>query len=94
MSGHRHDGAAASRFGDTGFVLAGRYCELLRSRAAHERLSSALALTQSTRELAIAGIKQRHPQADAGEIRHRLAALLYGDDVADRIFAANRSVRT
>jgi hypothetical protein len=48
----------------------------------------------SARELAIAGIKQRHPQADAQEIRHRLAALLYGDEVADRIFATNRSDRT
>ncbi len=93
MSGHRHDGAVASRFADTGFVSAGRYCELLRSRAPHERLASALALTLATRELAIAGIKQRHPQADASEIRHRLAALLYGDDVADRIFAAKRSDR-
>jgi hypothetical protein len=38
------------------------------------------------RQLAVAGIKQRHPTASDEEIRVRLAVRLYGRDTAERLF--------
>jgi hypothetical protein len=38
-----------------------------------------------TRELALAGIRQRHPGASADEVRARLIVRLYGRKVAERL---------
>lgn len=65
-----------------------RYHELLRVCAAHERLAQAMALTTMTRELAMAGLRARHPNADASELRVRLTVRLYGRDAATRLFGA------
>lgn len=45
-----------------------------------------MALTRMTRDLAVAGIRQRHPQASEWEVRMRLAVRLYGQRVAARLF--------
>ena len=63
-----------------------RYSELLRAQAPHERLAQALGLSESVREIAILGIRQRHPRASAAELRARLAVRLYGKRVAMRMF--------
>jgi hypothetical protein len=63
-----------------------RYIQLLREQAPHARLEQAAALTRTVRALAIAGIKQRYPAATDQEIRARLAARLYGREVASRFF--------
>jgi hypothetical protein len=39
-----------------------------------------------TRELAVAGIRQRHPTATDDEVRVRLVVRLYGRDVGRRLF--------
>lgn len=63
-----------------------RYHELLRARAPHERLAQAMALTKMVRELAVAGIRARHPDADDDEVRVRLVVRLYGRETALRLF--------
>jgi hypothetical protein len=40
------------------------------------------------RELAVAGIRARHPNADEAEIRVRLVVRLYGRDLAARVYGA------
>jgi hypothetical protein len=64
-----------------------RYVQLLQGQPPHRRLAQAAALSQTIRTLAVAGIKRRHPDATAGEVRARLAVRLYGRDVARRMFA-------
>jgi hypothetical protein len=71
---------------DTSPAALRRYHELLRARPAHERLAQALSLTRTVRELAIAGIRERHPDASADEIRVRLAVRLYGREQAAKLF--------
>jgi hypothetical protein len=71
---------------DTSVKASRRYHDLLRARAPHERLAQAVALTKMVRELAVAGIKARHPNADASEIRVRLAVRLYGRAAAEKFF--------
>jgi hypothetical protein len=66
--------------------MVARYHELLRAKPAHERLAQAASLTRTTRELAVAGIRQRHPHASDDEVRVRLAVRLYGREVGRRLF--------
>lgn len=63
-----------------------RYHELLRRMPPSMRLEAAMRLAQAVRELAVAGIRARHPGADDQELRVRLAARLYGRDCARRLF--------
>jgi DNA-binding HxlR family transcriptional regulator len=63
-----------------------RYHELLRAQLPHQRLQTAMSLSRAVRELAEAGIRERHPLADAAEVRVRLVVRLYGRDVAARLF--------
>jgi hypothetical protein len=71
---------------DTRPAALARYHELLRGQAPHERLARASALTRMVRQLAIAGIQQRHPAASSEEVRVRLTVRLYGREVAERLF--------
>ncbi len=65
-----------------------RYHELLRAQPPHARLARAVALSRSARELAVAGVRARHPSADDAEVRVRLAVRLYGRDLAVRVYGA------
>lgn len=71
---------------DTHASALARYHELLRAQAPHARLAQAVALTRATRQLAVAGIRQRHPLASEDEVRVRLVVRLYGRAVAERLF--------
>jgi hypothetical protein len=71
---------------DTGSAAVDRYHQLLRAQAPRERLEQANALTTAVRELAVAGLRTRHPDASADELRVRLTVRLYGRDVARRLF--------
>jgi hypothetical protein len=66
-----------------------RYIELLRAQSPVDRLRKAGALTRAVRQMAEAGIRQRHPGADDTEVRVRLAERLYGRDVALRLFGSH-----
>lgn len=65
-----------------------RYHELLRALPPERRLEAAMSLSRSVRALAEAGIRQRHPQASAQEVRVRLTVRLYGRAAAKKLFGA------
>lgn len=44
------------------------------------------ALNRSARELALAGLRCRHPQATSDELRRRLADLLLGPELAAEVY--------
>ncbi len=71
---------------DTAPAVAARYDELIGALPGARRLEVAAQLSQGVRALAEAGLRQRHPRASDEEIRCRLAALLYGRRVAERLF--------
>jgi hypothetical protein len=54
----------------------------LQAMAADQKLSLVIAMSQAVRELAIAGIRQRHPGASDREVVMRLAVVQYGPDLA------------
>ena len=43
-------------------------------------------LNATVRTFALAGLRQRHPQADEAELRRRLADLLLGPELASRAY--------
>ncbi len=71
---------------DTSATAVDRYHQLLRAQAPHLRLEQTNALIAAVRELAIAGIRTRHPDISPEEIRLRLTVRLYGRSVAQRLF--------
>jgi hypothetical protein len=71
---------------DTTDAASRRYHELLRETPPHVRLAQAMALSKMTRELALAGLRSRHPDASPAELRVRLVVRLYGRDAAMRLF--------
>jgi hypothetical protein len=73
---------------DTSPQADARYHELLRRMPPERRLEAAMRLSQAVRELAIAGIRQRHPDADEEEVRVRLAVRMYGRQQVRRLFGA------
>jgi hypothetical protein len=73
---------------DTSPAANARYHELLRTMPPERRLEVAMGLTQTVRELALTGIRDRHPQADEHEMRVRLTARLYGRAVGVRLCGA------
>jgi hypothetical protein len=48
-------------------------------------------LSETVRELAREGIRQRHPDYDAADVDRALVALLYGADVVRRLFPGART---
>lgn len=54
----------------------------LRSMTAAEKLDLALAMSRTVRDLAVAGIRQRHPQASPREVLLRLAVVQHGRSLA------------
>lgn len=54
----------------------------LRAMSPADRLSLALSLSQSVRDLALAGVRQRHPDASVREQLLRLAITIHGRDLA------------
>ncbi|MGH7286114.1 MAG: hypothetical protein ACRELY_31730 [Polyangiaceae bacterium] len=70
---------------DTSAGARDRYHVLLRSRKPSERLEQASALSRSVRDLALAGLRARHPKADDAELRARLIVRIYGHAVAKKL---------
>ena len=73
---------------DTAPEIAARYDAMIGALPGDRRLAIAAQLTEGARALAVAGLRSRHPAATETELRCRLAALLYGRAVAERIFGA------
>lgn len=71
-----------------------RYFELLRAQTPAQRLHKAALLTQATRWMAEAGIRQRFPHADETEVRVRLAERIYGREVARRLFGEHAALQS
>jgi len=56
--------------------------EKLRAMSPADRLGLALSLSQSVRELALAGVRLRHPKASVREQLLRLAVTIHGRELA------------
>ncbi len=71
---------------DTSEAASRRYFELLRSRSPAQRAIILAGLVRSVRQLATASIKHAHPGASDRELQARVAARLYGSEIAARFY--------
>ena len=71
---------------DTSREAQARYAELLRALAPEQRLRAAVGLGRATRELAEAGVRARSPGASEAHVRRELVVLLYGEEIALKLF--------
>ena len=65
--------------------------DLLRRAPPLRKLEMVGQLNQTVRTLALSGLRQRHPQATAEELRRRLADLLLGPALAARVYGLSGS---
>jgi DNA-binding HxlR family transcriptional regulator len=80
--------ATISAVRDTSEPSNARYHELLRALPPERRLEAAMSLSRGVRALAEAGIRERHPDASAAEIRVRMTVRMYGRAAAERLFGS------
>lgn len=72
---------------DTSETASNRYFELLRRRTPAERAVILAGLVASVRQLAESGVRSSFPGASEREVKARVAARLYGVEVAGRLFS-------
>ncbi len=60
--------------------------KLLRQAPPWRKLYIVGQMNQTVRTLALSGLRQRHPQATPHELRRRLADLLLGTELAERVY--------
>lgn len=76
----------ASYYSDTHPEIEAMQARALRAMPTWRKAQLLTALVSSSRQLALAGLRQRHPQADPAELRRRLADLVLGEDMASRFY--------
>jgi len=59
--------------------------QLLRTAPSWRKMEMLAGLNASARSLALAGLRQRFPQASEAELKRRLADLLLGPDLARKV---------
>lgn len=59
---------------------------LLRSASPARKMEMLAGLNASAKTLALSGLRIRYPHASEGELRRRLAGLLLGEDLAQRVY--------
>ncbi|MCB9605660.1 MAG: hypothetical protein H6716_03660 [Polyangiaceae bacterium] len=63
---------------------------LYRQMSPEQRSALALRMSDEIREIAAAGIRQRHPEYTEAEVRRALVCLLYGRESAQRVWPDER----
>jgi hypothetical protein len=81
---------ASSLFADTRPEAEAVLIELFRQAPPWRKLHMVGQLNQTVRTLALSGLRQRHPQATAEELRRRLAELLFGEELAAQVYGPLR----
>ena len=59
---------------------------MLRDIPPWRKLEMVAQLNQTARDLALAGLRERHPQAAPEELRRRLADIILGPELAARVY--------
>ena len=77
-------------FSDTDPQAEAVLINLLRNKQASEKIHMLNQLNATLRTLTLSGLRQRYPSAGKIELKLRLAELLYGPELAQKIFSATK----
>jgi hypothetical protein len=73
-------------FSDTSSEAEAALIDLLRQAPSWRKLEMVGELNAAMRELALSGLRERYPEADSSELRRRLADLLLGAELAEKVY--------
>ena len=73
-------------YSDTHPKMEALQIRLLRETPPWRKMEMLAGLNQATRDLALAGLRRRHPGAGEPELRRRLAGLLLGEELASKVY--------
>ena len=73
-------------FSDTHPKMKALQIQLWRQASPTRKMQMVAQLNQSARLLALAGLRSQFPQANETELRHRLAGLLLGEEIANKVY--------
>ncbi|MEJ2711164.1 MAG: hypothetical protein P8074_26390 [Anaerolineales bacterium] len=73
-------------YSDTHPKMEALQIRLLRDAPAWRKMEMLAGMNQAVRGLALAGLRQRFPDAGEAELRRRLASLLLGEDLARKVY--------
>ncbi len=73
-------------YSDTHPKMEALQIRLLREAPSWRKMEMLASLNAAAKSLALAGLRQRFPQAREGELRRRLADLLLGEDLARKVY--------
>jgi hypothetical protein len=88
------EGSYRTQSADTSVEAEKMLFERLRELRPWEKAEILRALNRSARELALAGLRARHPDADEAELRMRLAEQYIGRDGVARVLGGHPRRRT
>jgi hypothetical protein len=63
--------------------------QLWRQASATRKMHMLAQLNASAQTLALIGLRSRHPQASEADLRRRLAGLLLGEELADKVYGTS-----
>jgi len=78
--------AMSALFPDTRPEAEAVLIRLLREAPPWRKLEMVDQLNQAVKLLALAGLRQRYPDADESQLRRRLAGLLLGEELATKVY--------
>jgi len=64
--------------------------EIIRRMPSWKKLAVVDDLNETVRAFAISGLKQRHPDASPEQIRRKLAELILGEELANKVYGDAR----
>jgi len=76
----------AARISDAEQMVETKRSDLLMNMPAWRKLELLCQLNATAKLLALAGLQSRYPKADKSELNRRLAILLLGENLAQKIF--------
>lgn len=75
-----------SFYSDTHPKMEALQIELLRQASPTRKMNMLAQLNASARLLALTGLRAQYPQASKAELRRRLASLLLGEELAQKVY--------
>lgn len=73
-------------FSDTHPKMEALQIQLWRQASPTRKMQMVAQLNQSARMLALAGLRSQYPQANEAELWRRLAGLLLGEEIANKVY--------
>jgi hypothetical protein len=84
--------ATSILFPDTSLAVERVLVAMLRQTPAWRKLEMVGQLNQTVRTLAMSGLRRRFPNASDVELKRRLADLLLGPELAERVYGPVRAI--